>query len=222
MRCSKCGWPNKPGETACAKCGAPLGGAVNVNNNVNSSEHLAQTVLEAGAAAPSPKNTCPKCGYPLRPGTTRCPNCQTDVNNPMQSPASQPASYQNQPPSPRKAEPVPGSDQRLYKGTVNPWIENAPSISSFILEPVKKQSERHVPESIEFEGDNIVLNRGNVDQNNMSITSRTQAVIFRKDNGWYIEDKSDQKSTFVQANKPYELHEGDTILLGDRLFIFHE
>ncbi len=56
----------------------------------------------------------------------------------------------------------------------------------------------------------------------MSITSRIQAVISRKDDRWFIEDKSEQKTTFVQANIPQPLKDGDIILLGNRLFVFHE
>ena len=54
------------------------------------------------------------------------------------------------------------------------------------------------------------------------LTSRQQAIVTRIDGRWYIEDKSEQKTTFVQAAKRIELHDGDIILLGNRLFEFHE
>lgn len=90
------------------------------------------------------------------------------------------------------------------------------------MSPVKRNGERRQPEDIELEGESVVLNRDNTDPGNLSITSRSQAVITRKDDKWVIEDRSEQKTTFVQASSPHELHEGDIILLGNRLFIFHE
>ena len=68
----------------------------------------------------------------------------------------------------------------------------------------------------------MILNRDNTEQNNSSITSRQQAIVTRVDGHWYIEDRSEQKTTFVQAAKKVELHDGDIILLGNRLFEFHE
>ena len=66
-----------------------------------------------------------------------------------------------------------------------------------------------------------MLNRNNTEVNNPSITSRQQALITRVDGHWFIEDKSEQKTTFVQAAHKIELHDGDLILLGNRLFEFH-
>jgi pSer/pThr/pTyr-binding forkhead associated (FHA) protein len=87
---------------------------------------------------------------------------------------------------------------------------------------LKKVNERHDFEEQEYEGSEVVLKRDNTDANNPSITSRQQAVITHKDGVWYIEDKSEQKTTFVQASRKVELHDGDLILLGNRLFEFHE
>lgn len=110
-----------------------------------------------------------------------------------------------------------------FNGTVNVWTEGGIGVTpSFILSPVKRNGERHDPEDVELEGDEVSLNRENTDPGNMSITSRVQAVITRKDDQWYIEDKSEQKTTFVQASSPQLLKDGDIILLGNRLFVFHE
>ena len=110
----------------------------------------------------------------------------------------------------------------FHKGTVNPYMMNLELEPSFALKPIKRINERHELEELEFEGKEIVLNRENTEANNPSITSRQQAVISNVNGHWYIEDKSGQKTTFVQAAAKIELHEGDLILLGNRLFEFHE
>lgn len=220
MRCKNCGWPNRPEETICSKCGTPLeaNSATPVHHEVSPSN---QTVREGdifgGASQP---NICTKCGYPLRPGLQKCPNCNSDLAGESWNAnvvAQQPQGHTR----PVRRPTVVGAPN--IHGTVNVWTEGSIGlIPSFILSPVKRNGERRQPDDIELEGENVVLNRDNTDPGNLSITSRTQAIITRKDDKWFIEDRSEQKTTFVQASSPHELHDGDILLLGNRLFIFHE
>lgn len=217
MRCKNCGWPNKPESTTCAKCGA----ALNSTDSGVSEGDLKKTVLEKevfniNAAQP---NICPKCSYPLRPGTLKCPNCQTDISS------AAPQVNNNAQEEPRRMPPRRPTvlNAPNFNGTVNVWTQGGMYVTpSFVLTPIKRNGERHEPEDVELEGNEVTLTRENVDPGNMSITSRAQAVITRKDNQWYIEDKSEQKTTFVQARCPQPLQDGDIILLGNRLFVFHE
>lgn len=219
MRCKNCGWPNRPEETTCTKCGAPLevSSAPSMAPEQSSSN---QTVREGDIfGGVSQPNICPKCGYPLRPGLQKCPNCNSALGSePVQSNV-QPVQI----PQPRQVRRPTVVGAPNIHGTINVWTEGSIGVvPSFILSPVKRNGERKDPEEVELEGENVILNRDNTDPGNLSITSRTQAVVTRKDNKWYIEDKSEQKTTFVQASTPQELHEGDIILLGNRLFIFRE
>lgn len=107
-------------------------------------------------------------------------------------------------------------------GTFNPYMMEVQPDPSFVLEVVKRNNERKDFKPMEYEGESVLLNRANTDTDNPSITSREQAVVSHEDGKWFIEDKSDQKTTFVQAAHKVELHEGDLILMGDRLFVFHE
>ena len=75
---------------------------------------------------------------------------------------------------------------------------------------------------MDFEGSEVILTRDNTEPGNQSITSHEQAIITYVEGHWYIEDRSEQKTTFVQAAKKIELHDGDIILLGNRLFEFKE
>lgn len=245
MRCKNCGWPNKPSETNCVKCGTPLiseddsdmslgnasnggsNGALNETvmeddvfgsrNSSQSSKSNQETVVEPEEA----NKPCPKCGYPLRPGTEKCPNCKFQISGSSQS------SYSSDP-EPKKKNNTARRPTRIdmgtggYRGTVNPYMMNMDLDPSFVLKPIKRTNERHELDELEFEGKNVTLNRDNTEANNASITSKEQAIITNVDGHWYIEDKSEQKTTFVQAANRIELNDGDLILLGNRLFEFHE
>lgn len=171
----------------------------------------------------APAKSCVKCGYPLRPGTEKCPNCQFPVNGAHAEEKSNNASSHNTGEMPgRQVSSTRLNSNSPLKGTVNPYMMNLNAEPTFILKPIKRIDERHEFEDIEFEGAEVVLKRDNTDANNPSITSREQAVISHKDGQWYIEDRSEQKTTFVQASHKIELNDGDIILLGNRLFEFRK
>lgn len=254
MRCKNCGWPNKPNETNCVKCHAPLvaddaDDAFPSGNNVGG-EQLGKTVMEDQVFGPSAQNQehqreypraernyapkqptvasqqCPKCGYPVRPGTDKCPNCKFDLN---QQGRTVPENRDERPQqdyhygeSSHRPTRMNSGEGAKFRGTVNPYMMNMELDPTFVLKPLKRVNERHDFEEQEYEGKEVVLNRDNTEQGNSSITSRQQAIVKRIDGKWFIEDKSEQKTTFVQAAKPTELHDGDIILLGNRLFEFHE
>lgn len=229
MRCQHCGWPNRPEETTCTKCGEPLEETKSAADNPNSTianRTVCEDDIFGRAAQP---NICAKCGYPLRPGLNKCPNCNSATAERTAYQESQPpvqpnpVQPQNNPLNSTRRPTVIGSPAPNLQGTVNVWTDGVIGLPpSFMLSPVQRNGERKKPEDIEYEGESVALNRDNTDPGNMSITSRTQAVISRKDDKWFIEDMSDQKTTFVRVSSPMELHDGDTILLGNRLFIFHE
>ena len=90
----------------------------------------------------------------------------------------------------------------------------------FVLQPLKRMNERKTVEAVELEGSEVILTRDNTEPGNLSITTQEQAVVSHANGHWYIEDLSEQKTTFVQASQKIELHDGDIILLGNRLFEF--
>ena len=55
VECEYCGTANPVGQSNCLACGAPLGKVQPV--------------------------TCPRCGYVVNPGFSKCPNCSTTLNN---------------------------------------------------------------------------------------------------------------------------------------------
>lgn len=245
MRCKNCGWPNKPNQANCVKCGTPLTLEDNtdISDGVNSSTgikgELNETIWEneefphqgvaqnrkpvdGGIAETESENKpCPKCGYPLRPSVEKCPNCNFQASGVSRS------SYASDTEPKKKANLVRqptrmNGGNKGYRGTINPYMMNLETEPSFVLKPVKRMNERHELDELEFEGKSVSLSRDNTESNNASITSREQAVVTNQDGHWFIEDKSEQKTTFVQAAQRIELHEGDLVLLGNRLFEFHE
>lgn len=236
MRCKNCGWPNKPNEKVCVKCHSPLD--IELDNDTFD-KSLNKTVLEdevfGEASSPNVKNnsvgnehtkTCPKCGYPVRTESDKCPNCNFPINqlSSENSCSSFDSLQYEQDRTIRRPTRMTGAgdEKGKYRGTINPYMMNMEMEPTFVLKPLKRMNERHDFEEQEYEGQEVILNRDNTEQNNPSITSRQQAVVSRVDGRWYIEDKSDQKTTFVQAGHKVELHDGDLILLGNRLFEFHE
>ena len=73
-----------------------------------------------------------------------------------------------------------------------------------------------------FSGEEIILNRDKTDEGNMTITSKEQAVLTYENKKWYLQDRSEQKTTFVYTTEKIELKPGDIIVLGNRRFEFDE
>ncbi len=252
MRCKNCGWPNKPSEITCVKCNSPLSSDnddvdfVGRDDMSQSSRPLNKTVLEDDVFGTDELNNnrqnfnqtrtenaealtqCPKCGYPLRAGVDKCPNCKFQITNTNQSNQNNVEvqtrkDLGNQDTYHRPTRMVSGNGAKgNFRGTINPYMMNMEVEPTFVLKPIKRMEERRDFEEQEYEGKQVVLNRDNTERNNQSITSRQQAVISNNDGHWYIEDKSEQRTTFVQAAQKIELHDGDIILLGNRLFEFHK
>lgn len=217
MRCQECGWPNVSGSQSCSKCGASLLSTAEYRQI--DEDGLKKTVNESDVFSDVPQNSkkCSKCGYPLRQNSDKCPNCNYQISGtPISQISGRPA------PIVRRPTRLDISGDGAFSGTVNPYMVNVEMPPVCTLKPVKRANERHDPQEQEYEGKSILLTRNNTEPNNLSITSKEQAVLSCVDGQWFIEDKSDQHTTFVQASSPTPLKDGDLVLLGNRLFEFHE
>lgn len=246
MRCKNCGWPNKPQTKVCVKCHAPLDQSEmsesisqpDYSSNETSNSGLKDTVMESETFGNDfryenrecsennigqENNICSKCGYLLRPGASKCPNCNFPVNIVSREPEVQRQNISGNNSSGRATRlDNQGGTNAKFRGTVNPYMMNYEPDPTFILKPLKRMNERKDFEDVEYEGSNVILTRDNTEASNPSITSKEQAVISRVDGHWYIEDCSEQKTTFIRVGNKLQLHDGDIILLGNRLFEFHE
>lgn len=234
-----------PGAPSGAKSDSPVGGTVfegdafpsagparqapaGAANTPAGHQGNATAPLSAQPGTPTGhQKVCPKCGYPLRPDADKCPNCKFQITTPKPvEDVKRPATGAATAPGMSRRPTVVGNQSgfaeqpRPMRGTVNPYL--AGFQPEFTLTPVARDTEIVKPEPQSYTGDSVVLNRDNTDPSNPSITSREQAVITRKGDKWFIVDHSTLKTTFVQASGEIELHPGDQILLGNRLFIFGE
>lgn len=235
MRCTNCGWENSGDRMNCEKCNSPLSGGNNnrrehamtnvyarktVNENIGSNVGM-PTVYEAGK-----QDMCPECGYPFLSDTEECPNCGhgKNDNNLLACPK---CNHTNQ-------------EEAIYcshcgfelrkktvqrrvneRKTITPWDIRQPA-ASCILTLIPNNSENIQPRTLSFSGEEIVLNRANTEIDNRTITSKEQAALVYENNKWYIEDRSEQQTTFIHVSNRVELKSGDIILLGDRRFEFGE
>lgn len=211
MRCQFCGWDNPQGKSTCEKCNKPLSGDVPeqaappsavsdaperpTDRKVDHTFNPRATVREPGAVNVA-VSECPNCGYQLENG--ECSAC----------------GYREGMDSPSVVSPL---DEA--KKTVRP-NRKSDKEKGFRLVPISEETGMPEGEEIPFEGVSVVLNRDNTDPSNSTITSREQACLTCDKGRWAIEDKSEYKTTFVQAARKTELMPGDLILLGNQLYRF--
>lgn len=222
MRCQFCGWDNPQGKDKCEKCNKPLANASSSNNSnsadADAENHSRPTDRQAANAfdgkktiregistiredeRPISSQKCPQCGYTLEDG--ECPSCgyhETEVFPIIESP--------------KEEHPNEG------RKTIRPHRKEAKE-GSFTLTPISEDNGQPEGDAIPFESNSVSLNRDNTDPKNSTITSQEQARITFVDGNWGIEDKSEYKTTFVQATRKIELQSGDLILLGNQLYRF--
>lgn len=216
MRCQFCGWDNPQGKETCEKCNKPL--TSNVSEEVrpvalNRDNHNRPTDRQV-AGEFNPKATvreipdggkldnerakeCPECGYPLENG--ECSACGYNVSE-----------------APKDTS-VKVADE--VRKTMRP-IRKGEKEGEFKLVPISEETGMPEGDGMAYEGNEVILNRENTDSRNTTITSQEQACLTFENGKWCIEDKSEYKTTFVQASRKIELQQGDLILLGNQLYRF--
>jgi hypothetical protein len=128
-------------------------------------------------------------------------------------------------------EKIAGPDTSAKK-TVPPGLENELATSNstifpferengFSLKPLDKSADAKAL-SFQYSGDEIVLNRANLDPSNLTITSRIQAKITFENGKWKITNVSDLKTTYIQVVKTMTLEKGDVIVFGNKHFLFDD
>ena len=221
MRCNNCGWLNKATNLKCEKCNYPLDGSLNVNDLSNE-----------GSLPPNPSND-------LTNKLNKTISGRRSIMDPWDAPNAGEVVRGD---FPENLDPSsPSEDPKVNIGPTLPNLDVAQSDSNdsdfqkrinqtfdpsqlagtgktLKLDLIAKEGEEGNKE-LSFSGKQIELNRENVDPENYSITSHIQAEIVYENGKWYLVDKSELKTTFIQVNEPVELKEGDIILLGNRKLI---
>lgn len=227
-RCTNCGYVNPKVAETCEKCETELkdGSSFFIINTEDDSQDgdsslptgLRMTIRdrskgvsasyldeeEEASPVSTPSQTvftCPNCWHtPLRQlpsASSPCPNCGY-VGSASQQREDKPAK------SSRRQQTVMMQDLVIE--------DDGPASFRLINERSK--------DSMEFQGDGIVLNRGNLDPNNASLSGDQHATISRENGQWYLEDLSSNKATFIQVRGKIHLQPGDRIILGNKIFRF--
>ncbi len=226
MRCKSCGWVNPDGAQKCVKCNAPLSGSM-VEQNVQpmggeverSVRQTKREVWSGQEPQQAPGNYKCECGYLVPSGAASCPNCGAMAGG------TQPVQNQQPIAAPQPVQMPNGYQQKpAMGGTVVGGfaigVGPAAATDSFTLKPLPFQNEQVQYQPITFSGNSVVLNRQNTDPNNNTITSKQQAVIVQKEDGWYISNCSAGKTTYIQVTHEMKLEPGDVVIMGNRAFEF--
>lgn len=184
---------------------------------------------------------CPNCGYPVAAGFTSCPNCGTSMSQASTMP-------QNKESNEKKTIKLSdyGIDENVKCQNCGTDVSiefsfcpkcgekvHLPTVRAIRHKPTEKQIKSRCSLSLVleedevtqerkniYEGDAIMLNRDNTEPDNRTITSREQAELSYKDGKWYIINKSELCSTYIEPRRAIELQSGDIIVMGDRKFKF--
>lgn len=197
IRCSFCQTMNPPGSKKCRGCNASLEGSVikhignenrfNERGYAESYETRPPTQKEESSAI---GRNCPKCGYPLRPGSNECPQCS------------------------EKDQQKDQSQQKDAGQSVPIWnIEN----SEFRIGPCDKNGA--ISNAKTYTTDDIVLGREELYPDNNNI-SRQHIHITNENGHWYVEDVSSTHQTFITVKKKVQIENGDVLVLGNKFFRF--
>ncbi|MDR0698438.1 MAG: hypothetical protein LBG28_04340, partial [Tannerella sp.] len=92
--------------------------------------------------------------------------------------------------------------------------------SFFTLTLIPDEKEPVAATVLSFSDKRIILNRANTEPGNITITSKEQALLSCENKRWFIEDRSELKTTYLYVSEKTELKPGDIIVLGDRRFLF--
>lgn len=224
MRCNNCGWVHNEPALKCEKCNYALDGSLNINqvkapSNDFTNQGLSKTISgkKTDLEPWDVSNTGELHDDPIGPNHVSSTGLKEQSLPFVKEDHSENARNEERP-----IDDSPPIAQKPMVNNFNQTIDPsrlAKSNSSFSLKPIARQGEDDTS-SLFFAEESVDLTRSNTDPNNMTITSKVQAVIENVDGVWYLLDKSSLKTTFKQTDEPTKLKSGDVILMGDRKFIF--
>ena len=207
--CPHCGYPVMGDFTSCPNCGAGIAPAPKPTTiqRPDGQPEMSQPAPFAAPVPPvapvaAPKSDladlgidetvkCDKCGAEVSIEFSFCPKCGERIHLPTVRAIRHKPTPPPEPPKPKcKLTLIPEEDEKI--------------------EPVPN----------DYEGASIILTRENTEANNRTITSKEQAELINEDGKWFILNKSELGSTYLEASRKLELQPGDIIVLGDRRFKF--
>lgn len=215
--CKNCRRRNPVNALRCLDCNSPLDGSIVIDPRPKKPEIAKAPRSTSPRPEPlsPPQSTnlisCPSCNFANISISTKCSKCGAPLNASAVSSAHKPMKAKGDAPATITTQPI-------GTGTINPFIQNAKP-GQFRLVPLENDipDESH---TIGFAGNNVVLNRSNLEPDNNTISSKGQAEIICNDGKFSIKDKSTFKSTFIRVDEETELKNGDVILMGNKMYVF--
>lgn len=249
MRCKSCGWENPMNNDQCEKCHTPLNEAVSEANNPPAQEryssdriepkHTTKCCPKCGYPVGKVESKCPQCRHILNNTSEEQEEPAHYEMPPPQTPAVPPIQTSDVPKTAEKNcvycnSPVSESarfcincgvsfmnEKKTHSETMMPWLLAEVQTPKCSLTFITRDNEPANDASLRFSGNVIQLNRGNTEPANQTITSKIQAELCFENDQWYLQDKSELKTTYIYAGQKTELKSGDIIVLGNRLFEFN-
>ena len=197
--CPQCGYPVVGNFTSCPNCGGSISPVAHPTTIQHPNTPQVAPVSATLATAKSDlaelgfdeKVKCEKCGAEVSIEFTFCPMCSERIHLPTVRAIR------------HKPAPVP-----------------EPAKPHCHLTLIPENGELTEPVTNDYEGAAIILTRENTEASNRTITSKEQAELTCEDGKWFLQNKSELGSTYLEAGRKLELQQGDIIVLGDRRFKF--
>lgn len=218
MKCTVCGFEENLAHAAvCKQCGAAFQGASAIEDNKKTTLSLGQdphavtkyTVLgKQSGALEQPSNSegrhCAHCGYQMRKGLDLCPNCGFEHTSSVGNAVV---------PEQKSTTRVGPKTKRIEEFTGE---SGGPRIS---LIPINSKK----ASSLETYGQELVLDRGKVDETDDTISTSPHLRIYFDEEmkEWRLENAATNKAVFIQVEGTVSIRPGAVIQVGqNKLFQF--
>ena len=203
--CPYCGYPVMGNFTSCPNCGATL----SQGQPQQPASYAQQTVIQQPAQQPlQTASPMPHTGTRKHDNVdfdideeVKCDKCGTMVSIDFKF--------------------CPKCGERIHQKTIQVRRHKAaPPAPHCHLTLIPEEDEQLTPVKRDYEGAAVTLTRENTEPDNRTITSKEQAELSFEDGKWFLLNKSELGSTYLEANRKLELQPGDVVVLGDRRFKF--
>ncbi|PLX13513.1 MAG: hypothetical protein C0598_03375 [Marinilabiliales bacterium] len=189
-----------------------------ISDSGSSSFSASKTVSDFGASNEDEQNEssspdkveiipCPNCSYPISGASKFCPNCSQDLTKEVvKEEKTKPSKKMNKERKPQKTVNIFASDNAVEEDSVK-------------LTEIKQTGEKQL--QLTSEDKKILLNNESLEQeNNSAISSNVHAEIINFEGEYYLVNRTSAGTTFVAANTPKKITEGDIILIGNTIYRF--
>lgn len=107
---------------------------------------------------------------------------------------------------------------RDFDMVINSQPEEQVPVLGFKLVPADNYDGK--AKEISFKSDNVILNRENIDPENITLNSEGHASLSCEDGEWFISNLSPTQTTYICTGRKIKIEPGDVIIVGNRRFIF--